>query len=213
MQRNFIILVAGAAAALAGCATMSPEECAVADWRALGAVDGERGETLATFENRQQTCAKNGIVADFDAYKLGRADGLVSFCRPERAFQFGLDGGAYRGVCPAETDTAFRMNWERGYAVYQAKSAFESARSSLESLYSRRDSVEKKMRDNEIASTEPNITPELRKYRLSEVDRFRRERNEIEREIRDKTYDVRFRAEELSRLRLTYGVAGPQPIW
>ena len=61
---------------LQGCATMSVDECATADWRAIGYEDGTRGETLAKAQKREAACSKHGYAMDQLAYGHGRSEGL-----------------------------------------------------------------------------------------------------------------------------------------
>ncbi len=70
----------GALFLVVSCQTMTPEACQVADWHALGIVDGEAGANLSKFEARQSDCAKTGVKADFAAYDAGRLSGLRTFC-------------------------------------------------------------------------------------------------------------------------------------
>lgn len=76
---------------LAGCESLSPAECATANWRELGLQDGGRGEpdrAAGYFES----CAKANIAVDVNTYRAGRAEGLQSYCRPANALSEGLAG-------------------------------------------------------------------------------------------------------------------------
>ena len=94
-------------AVLAGCASMSPSECATADWRQRGEQDGRQGNedrSASYFE----ACSKAGIGVDVTTYRSGRALGLQSYCRLGNAITEGLAGRPYGDVCPQPTDQSFR---------------------------------------------------------------------------------------------------------
>jgi hypothetical protein len=107
---------------IAGCATMSPEQCQRANWADLGLQDGLAGESMSVLDARMKDCAKTGIAADTGRYVIGRAQGLQTFCRLENAIPLGLNGGSYGGVCPPMIDVEFRHRFELGRAVYNLRS-------------------------------------------------------------------------------------------
>ena len=90
MKHRALILVP--LMALTGCATMSVDECATADWRVLGFTDGSRGETLARTERRANDCAAHGYTIDRVAYDGGRHAGLSQYCTSATAYR-GNPGG------------------------------------------------------------------------------------------------------------------------
>ncbi len=59
-----------------GCATMSEEECLVADWHAIGYEDGAAGLQVAQLGKRREACAEYGVRPDTAAYRAGRDEGL-----------------------------------------------------------------------------------------------------------------------------------------
>ena len=62
--------------ALTGCATMSADQCATADWHALGFEDGSKGETLVKAERRGNACADHGYAMNRAVEDKGRHGGL-----------------------------------------------------------------------------------------------------------------------------------------
>lgn len=135
----------GALFLAASCQTMTPEACQVADWHALGVIDGEAGASLSRFEARQSDCAKAGVKADFAAYDAGRLSGLRNFCQPGSGFKAGLSGYSYAGACPADLESAFMLGYRDGAAAYQVKQALSSAESELSSARSARDDLAAKL--------------------------------------------------------------------
>jgi hypothetical protein len=124
---------------LAGCATMSADQCRVADWGVVGLRDGQGGAPLSLLDDRTKDCAKAGVQVGSVQYLQGREVGLQAYCQIGNAVRQGLSGHGYEGVCPVAIDGEFRRRWQMGMNVYHARSdlaAQESRRRSLE-LYLR----------------------------------------------------------------------------
>lgn len=168
MMRRLLPLFLAPALLIGGCATMSPQECKVADWRDLGLRDGLAGEPLSQLDERVKDCAEAGVTADAAAYRQGRQQGLQSYCQLDNAVRLGLDGKSYQGVCPAAVDAEFRRRRDRGYEVY-------SARKELGNLESRRRDLEKRLREAKTDQERSKTRDEL-----SELDRrYGRERDRL----------------------------------
>lgn len=90
--------------ALGGCATLTADQCKVADWRALGVEDGALGHGEHRFLEYAKDCAKAGVIPNRTAWEAGRAVGLNQFCTPEGAYSAGVDGRPFRGRCASETE-------------------------------------------------------------------------------------------------------------
>ena len=88
---------------LGGCATLTADQCKVADWRALGVEDGALGYGESRFLEYADDCAKAGVTPDRTAWEAGRKDGLIQFCTPEGAYSAGVDGRPFKGRCTPET--------------------------------------------------------------------------------------------------------------
>lgn len=106
-----------------GCASMSEEECLVADWRALGYEDGAAGRTVAQLGERRQACAEYGVRPDTGAYRAGRSEGLRLYCTEQRGFRLGRSGRTYNGVCPAGLEAPFLHAYQAGRDIYRAQAA------------------------------------------------------------------------------------------
>ncbi len=92
---------------LAGCESMSPSECATADWRQRGMQDGQAGSEDRS-ASYYESCSKAGIRADVNTYRAGRAQGLQSYCRLGNAITEGLAGKSYGDVCPQAVGQSFK---------------------------------------------------------------------------------------------------------
>jgi len=188
-------LLAGMLAACCGlllvsCATMSPEECKVADWREVGQRDGVNGQALTHLQSRVEDCAKVGVSVNAQAYRAGRDLGLRSYCRLENAIPLGLNGGYYAGVCPPAIDGLFQQRFQMARSVHDLRNEVSSLDDRIESLERRlRDTnheEEKRLKeartDDERKKVRKAIDDDRRDIRndLSETDRrLRRKRDEL----------------------------------
>lgn len=144
-------------AVLAGCATLSEDECRTANWRDIGQRDGLDGKPASHLAQHAKACAEYGLRPDESRYHQGRNEGLREYCRLDNAFDSGLRGQSYQGVCPAAIDRDFRRYHEAAYAVY-------TLRRDLDAQHDRIDSLSQRLREKKLSD---------------------RERDDIRREIRD----------------------------
>lgn len=112
----FSLFVAGL---LAGCATMSKNECLEADWYQIGYRDGRAGLPRAQFQRHGDACLDHGIRPERSAYYRGREEGLRGYCTEQNGFELGKRGIAYRGVCPPELEAAFRTAYHSGLEIHR----------------------------------------------------------------------------------------------
>ncbi len=129
-----LCLALGAATALAGCASMSEQECKTADWHDQGYRDARNGQPLSQVEDHREACAKVGIAPDLAQYKAGRAKGVLEYCTPENGAREGRRGASYRNACPAELEGRFLDRYRAGKRVYEAERKVDSLDSRLRDL-------------------------------------------------------------------------------
>lgn len=174
--------LAAGAALLASCETMSAEQCAAADWGALGYSDAA-GAANDRFAARAQSCADKGIQPDQSAYYDGFANGMRAFCTPEHGFQFARNGGSFGGTCAADLAEDFAYAYADGRRVHDAQSEVDTARSQISSIESRRSQIDEDLRDRENSLREAT-TDEERQHRRDQIDDLRRRRREANEDLR-----------------------------
>lgn len=106
------------AAMLCACATMSEQECRVADWYAVGYEDGSVGRPISTMSKHRENCAEYGIAPPFEQYKQGHENGVVHYCTPENGLAVGRNGHRYHNVCPGPLAAAFVPQYQRGLKIH-----------------------------------------------------------------------------------------------
>lgn len=186
-----LLLAVSVGSLVAGCATMSPEECHRANWADLGLQDGLAGKPMSRLDARMKDCAEAGVGADTGRYVIGRTQGLQTFCRLENAIPLALNGGSYEGVCPPVIDAQFRHRFEMGRAVY-------SLRAEVSRLDGRSDSLQRQLReagrDEDKQMREADKDEDRRRIR-KEADehrnRLREELADLDRRLRRKRDELR----------------------
>lgn len=171
--------------ALSGCASMSADECAVSDWRAIGFEDGVQGYSADRHGNHRKACAKHGIAPDFEAYQSGRQQGLRQYCQPSRGFNVGTSGGRYNGVCPADMEPDFVAAYNSGHRLHNLRAAVNSANNQINS---RRAELERSEDRAVVAGVElvsPETTTENRILLLAELKDISERTGQLEAEIVD----------------------------
>ena len=166
------------AISLSACGTvMSENECATADWRALGELDGAQGLTFQQFDERTEACAKFGFNADQAAYDRGRYAGLERYCSPESAFETGRLGEPYRGVCRPEDEEAFLSEFDLGLELYRRETAYAEAiknyEDAVQSLGQHKKDLRvarNRIRVNNLANEDRETTQRDIEYHRREID-------------------------------------------
>jgi hypothetical protein len=193
-----------AALAIAGCATMTKEQCLQGDWRGVGYGDGASGYPMSRIDDHAKACAKTGVTPDASLYAQGRTEGLVRYCTEMNGFSVGRSGGVYYRVCPPPAESEFLGGYSDGERVWRATQRLESARSSLSSADSR---AEKRARQADGVEDElrnPKLTDEQVRELRDRLNRLRRERREAVEEGRRAADGIRDAEREVDDLRARY---------
>ncbi len=168
--------------ALTGCETMSAEECAVADWAALGHADAAQSGA-SRLDDRAESCAEKGIAADAAAYDSGFADGMYDFCQPANGFAFARRGGQFNGMCPGDLQEQFGYAYSDGQRVRDAEAALAEARGDVGRLMAERDEIDDNIGSREGSLREATTDEERRRHR-DEIARLQRERRNVNEDLR-----------------------------
>ena len=205
---RFVIAAAVAAtgvALLAGCTTMTKEQCLAGAWGEKGYQDGLSGYRPSRLDDHAQACAKYGAAPNPSAYLSAREDGLRTYCTWESGFRQGRQGNSYGGVCSPAEERDFLPAYEDGRRIYVVEQAVSSAQSALNSAISRIESREDKLEAKQRELRQEGLTD-------AERDRIRDRIREVRGEIRDARRDARQAENDLRHAeieaRLVIGVIG-----
>ena len=109
-----IISLAAVMLMVAGCASVSKEDCLLTDWYEIGRMDGRQGKPRAAFQGRAKACLEHGISADRQAYYNGHDQGLNYYCTEQKGVELGQQGLPYNSVCPLQLEPNFRAGYNKG---------------------------------------------------------------------------------------------------
>tara|TARA_B100000029_G_C16947640_1_gene731297 strand:+ start:158 stop:550 length:393 start_codon:yes stop_codon:yes gene_type:complete len=96
---------------LSGCASLTENQCKVANWYKIGLKDAEKGHEESRIEDHKKSCAKLKITPNPEQYKKGREVGLQEFCTESKGLSYGISRRDFPDICPEE----LRLNFEKGY--------------------------------------------------------------------------------------------------
>lgn len=181
---RLVVLALMSLTALASCASMSEEECQVANWEARGLSDGTNGRSIGAFQRFENACARYTIAPDFEAYQQGRLRGLEQFCTPEGVYAAGLRGVGQPAECGSRPEL---------FRIHGVTSRYADSRGLLLNARRRYESL---LRDARFdRDTVRDMRRRLRRDDLSDKDR-RRAEERLDRALRDLD-DFPFRASQL----------------
>lgn len=101
-----------------GCAVMSKDDCAKADWRQLGLSDASAGMGKGRLQDRQKACAKHGVSPDEATYGIGYAEGQKVYCTASRGKAVGKAGDKVPEVCDGLNDAEFQNGYQSGLQTF-----------------------------------------------------------------------------------------------
>jgi hypothetical protein len=205
MKLKALALVAAVAglAGLMGCETMSAEECAVADWAALGHADAASNGS-SRIDARATSCGERGISVDAEAYHRGFDAGMYEFCQPANGFAFGRRGGSFSGYCPGELQQDFGYAFNDGQRVRAAEQALNSAESEISRLRGNRQEIDDNIGSHERQLAEATTDAERNRHR-AEIERLQRERRRNNDDLRIAQEQIPYAQRAVDRLRYEIG--------
>lgn len=180
MKRLVLLAIA---VAVSGCASMNADQCAMSDWHAVGYEDGSRGYTSSRFGQYSKACAKHGVAPDFQAYQVGRKEGLVEYCQPARGYNLGASGGTYHGVCDVAMEEEFLDAYRVGSQLYTLRSNVNRVNSQIASRESKIQQNLDTIKAKEAALISEETSIEDRVLVLADLKRLSEEQGELEAEI------------------------------
>lgn len=184
-MRQHRLLAAAAVLQLAGCTGMDQAECRFSDWRAVGYEDGAQGLSTDAFARYRRGCAEQQVMADFQAYQSGREAGLREYCQPSRGYRDGLQGRAYGGVCPSDTEARFLDAYNEGRKLFDLQYELDHTEQRIVAAEARLRQIELQLTDNATATLTGATTREARARLIVEAKQLVEERSTLNRELKD----------------------------
>ncbi len=119
---------------LAGCASLTEDECHIGNWQSIGLNDAVQGRTTTRFTDHIKACQRYGVLPDKTLYDQGYQQGLVRYCTPSNGFTVGRNGYDYRSICPADAEASFLRGYERGHDLHEIEKQIAQARNSMDDV-------------------------------------------------------------------------------
>lgn len=120
-QIKNILISVFVALVVTSCSTLSKDECKTANWQTIGYEDGSRGYKASRIGQHRSACAEYGIQPDLTTYNKGREEGLHHYCTANTAYNKGLSGYLYNGVCAGYNEREFLDAFNYGQTIYKSK--------------------------------------------------------------------------------------------
>jgi len=180
---RFVLVATASTMLLAGCASMSKNECLYADWQAIGFEDGSVGMPASAVTSRRQSCAKAGVTPDMASYLAGRDQGLTEYCTPGNAFRVGENGAGYAGVCARHNEASFLDQYRAGARLYLLRDKLRGAEFALRQANEDLSSVQHGITLASAALVRPDLTVSERIAYVVDLKRLAEEGEAIERSI------------------------------
>lgn len=117
---------------IAGCASLSKQECRQADWYLIGIEDGARGYDIEHIGRHREACARVEVVPDIERYRAGLAEGHNRYCTARKGYAVGASGGQHQNVCTGKTAAEFNTAYNDGREYYRLKQAVADLEGQLE---------------------------------------------------------------------------------
>jgi len=127
---------------LAGCATLSKQECLVGDWQAIGYNDGVAGYHSDRLASHTKACAKASVAPDYQAWERGRKLGLQQYCTINNAYNIGRRGRHLNNVCPITMANTLQVANQKGLDYYALDSQLDKDNRLLDTYQSEFDKLE-----------------------------------------------------------------------
>lgn len=106
-------------ALLAGCATLSEQQCHSVDWWQLGHADARAGADPGHVHLHREACQRFGIAPDAQAWLAGYGEALPLFCNAAQGYRHGSRNGHYHGQCPPDLEPAFLAGLHLGQELHE----------------------------------------------------------------------------------------------
>lgn len=179
-----LYVICAALLTLMGCASMSKEECAVANWHTVGFEDGSAGRALNYIGRHRKACAKAGVAPEMGEYEQGHAKGLDYYCVFDTGFRLGSSGSGYNAVCLATERQRFAQGYDTGRAQYLALQDVRASEQTLNAINQEIQDTLTLITEAEAIIVSSESTEQQRRDELVHIEQLRLDIPRLERDYR-----------------------------
>jgi hypothetical protein len=190
MKRILALILSFNLLLVAGCASMSQEECKTGDWYSVGYNDGKQGRSTQNVERHQKACSKHGVTLDMETYLNGWDDGVLRYCTRDGGFNAGSRGSNYAGVCPADLESEFLNAYNDGRHLYDLRSKVDEIESDISSREERIRRIDEKLETFHRNLYSSGKTEKDRDKIRKRIRELKKEKRELRDKIVEFTYQL-----------------------
>ncbi len=117
---------------MAGCASLSKQECQLGNWQAIGYTDGVSGYYSSRIQEHQRACARVDVSPNYKLWEKGRKEGLKEYCTKANAYRLGKQGTTMNDVCPDNIALQLENINNKGKELYELRRQINRDKEKLE---------------------------------------------------------------------------------
>lgn len=141
---------------LSACASLSVEECRVADWKEIGYTDAANGFTQGRIEDHRNACAKTGVAVQLGPYLEGFNAGLQNYCTVQTALNLGTSGAQFPTQCTGAIVKKMTPAYQAGREQYQMVREQNDLRTSIHNKTEQAQALNEQIQDLAAAPNSNN---------------------------------------------------------
>lgn len=200
MIRPILIGLIGLAT-VAGCSSLSRNQCIAGDWETVGYRDGLGGVASTRLLEHHEACVSHGVVPDRNAYLTGWQDGIAQYCQPANGFSLGQRGVAYGNVCPLRLHSAFHDAYQDGRRIYRARTEVATLQNAISQRQQRLQAIKSELADIAGGMLSAESSTADRARMLLEANDLAQEQGRLHGEIDELEQELEASAAQLEDLR------------
>ena len=189
-----------ASAGLAGCASLSADECQQADWRLIGFNDGSVGRPVSRLSEHRKACSKVGVVPEMDTYLAGHREGALRYCTAANGYALGAQGGLDAGVCQDHDGNGFAAALAAGRQLHAVRVPVARLTAELNEHDKRLGEIDADIEHLRRDIVDRGYTASARSGYLGEIDALQAEASEIVSRMDQLRYDLAGAEADLDRV-------------
>ena len=158
---------------LAGCATMSPEECLQANWEEIGYNDAIEGHPVSRSQAHREACSETGVSVDFELYRHGYTLGLPYYCTRAMGFESADHGGEYAAQCVSDEFPGYASGYSEGLDVFVLKRELRELEEHIGDKSAQANALLSQIGQLRIARDDDTLSNDARReagYRLTQLE-------------------------------------------
>ena len=158
---------------LAGCATMSPEECLQANWEEIGYNDAIAGHPVSRSQAHREACTETGVSVDFELYRHGYTLGLPYYCTRAMGFESADHGGEYAAQCVSDEFPEYASGYGEGLDVFVLKRELRELEEHIEDKSAQANALLSQIGQLRIARDDDTLSNDARReagYQLTQLE-------------------------------------------